>query len=111
MDSECACDVDALEGTYYMTTDAFAGTVILDSFGTWTTCFDATYAGVSDDDPDNIGALDFLSPDPTQWQVTLDFGTIAVLSKIAGSGGACDIASPIGDYEGDGFTATVTDTP
>lgn len=103
----CVCSVDNLQGTYYMTTDAFAGTVILDSFGTWTTCFDAIYAGASDEDPANLGFLDFLSPEPTQWQVGLDFGPTPVLYKIAGSGGACDIASPIGHYEGDGYTADV----
>ncbi len=106
----CACIVSNLPSVLEVTVEGtdFEGTVnpVIIETGGGDACEDRGYAG----GPNDFGTsafLDFLSPEATKWQLGLDNGDFtATLYKVASDGG-CDIASPAGTYEGDGYTATV----
>lgn len=109
---DCECIVDNLEDTYYVTIDRFLPLVVaVQSELTGASCSDWQWNG-QDEDEILIVGMNNLGPEyPGQWQLTVE--PDIVLYKIEGSGPPpdCDIASPIGSYEGDGETGTVSLTP
>jgi hypothetical protein len=109
----CVCDPALLASLYEVVVfgEDFPGIVDVEiiTTGEGDTCEAIGFAGSND--LGTLAFIDFLSPEATKWQLGLDNGSITpTLYKIAGSGTepSCDIASPVGFYEGDGYTATVS---
>lgn len=106
--SACICDPTTLSDTYEVISDFFSGIVDINADSLdQLSCADISWSGENDS---GVVVTMAIEPSSNVWAVAFDnFGTVVILFKIPGSGNPpdCDIASPAGLYEGDGYTATV----